>query len=590
MPRPQRKKRFPPSSSDNKDIIGVNGGIGNQVVESDTIGQKALNLLFPGRKAISEYDARNVDLPAQTAGYFGDYGDQVVDPVQHVFAMTTDEDKLIHQLPVDRVSKYGFLDAMALDPTIESAVQMHIAHALSADLNSGQIIKIESSTDAENEFVKELKETFESDFNEKIRTWAFPAAIYGVNYLRVYSEPGVGVTHIRDDFYTHPRHLREYEHSGRLAGFTSAYQGTQKTVTLMPPWSFVSVKIPYNRKDYVVEPYRVDAKNVDISNDDYSQESMVETQNYGTSLIETAYGPWFDLMEAILSLNMSRKNAARLERLIGVNMGRLDPVRSAKYLNAITSQMKKADKEMARRSLRKGFVQTVLNHIIPIWGDSKGRLDINSLQGTPDINGLEDVFFHVKRLGSALGIDPSLLGFGDMMQGGLGEGGWFRVSVIAAMKAQQLRSAIRTTCDRIMDIHVAQKTGKIFLPGQKPWKIVFNSVSTAMEREERENMEGRANLVSLIVGSVAGMDQEFSHMKRSAFYNYLFTDILKMDEQKFKEAFPEALVDKPPEQPKDEDGGNGGGGGGNPFESLDEEKIKTMVFEAIGNFYEKTEV
>lgn len=547
----------------------------------DTVGSKALDLLFPGRKAISDYDARNVDLPAQTAGFFGDYGDQIIDPVQHVFALTTDEDKLIHQLPVDRVARYGFLEAMATDPTIESAIQMHLAHALSADLNSGQILKIESVTDAEDAFVKELKETFEETLNQDIRSWAYPAAVYGVNYLRVYSEQGVGVTHVRNDFYTHPRHIREYEQSGRLAGFTSAYQGTQKQVALMPPWTMVAVKIPYWRKDAVVEPYRVDAKNVDISDNDFASESMIETQNYGFSLIETAYGPWFDLMEAILSMNMSRKNAARLERLIGVNMGRLDPVRSAKYLNTITSQMKKADKEMSRRSLRKGFVQTVLNHIIPIWGDSKGRLDINSLQGTPDINGLEDVFFHVKRLGGALGVDPSLLGFGDLLQGGLGEGGWFRVSVIAAMKAQQLRNAIRTSVDKIFDIHIAQKTGKVFLPGQKPWKIVFNSVSTAIEREERENMEGRANLMSMIVGSVAGMDQEFSKMKRSAFYNYLFTDILKMDEQKFKDAFPESIVDKPPENPEENKSG------GNPFESVGDDKFKTMVFEAIENYYKE---
>lgn len=583
MPFPPRKKKKSPTEPQDN---GTGDIIQQEAPQTATIGQKALEILFPGRKAITDQDARNVDLPAQTSGYFGDYGDQVIDPVQHVFALTTDEDKLIHQLPVDRISKYGFLDAMSTDPTIECAIQSHIAHALSADLNSGTILKIESSTDAENTIVKELKETFEEELNSKIRSWAYPAGIYGVNYLRVYSEPGVGVTHIRDDYYTHPRHIREYEQSGRLAGFTSAYQTTQKTVTLMPPWSVVAVKIPYWRKDSVVEPYKVNAKIVDMGSDDFNSESMVETQNYGASLIETAYGPWFDLMEAVLSMNMSRKNAARLERLIGVNMGRLDPIRSAKYLNTITAQMKKADKEMARRSLRKGFVQTVLNHIIPIWGDQKGRLDINSLQGTPDINGLEDVLFHVKRLGSALGVDPSLLGFGDLLQGGLGEGGWFRVSIIAAMKAQQIRTAVRQSIERIFNIHLAQKYGKIFLPGQKPWRIVFNSVSTALEREERDNLESRANLVSLIVGAVAGMDQTFDRVNRPAFYNYLFTDILKMDEQKFKEAFPDDLLNKKIET--DQGGGFGGGaGGGAPFESdMSEDKVKSMIYETINQFYQ----
>ena len=54
----------------------------------------------------------------------------------------------------------------------------------------------------------------------------------------------------------------------------------------------------------------------------------------------------------------------------------------------------------------------------------KGGIQIDTVQGTPDINGLEDVLFHVKRLGSAVGVAPSLLGFGDMLSGGLGDGGF----------------------------------------------------------------------------------------------------------------------------------------------------------------------
>lgn len=49
----------------------------------------------------------------------------------------------------------------------------------------------------------------------------------------------------------------------------------------------------------------------------------------------------------------------------------------------------------------------------------------------------------MKRLGGALGVDPSLLGFGDMLSGGLGDGGFFRVSVLAAVKANLIRAAIR---------------------------------------------------------------------------------------------------------------------------------------------------
>lgn len=557
------------------------------------VGNKALELLFPGRRGITNFEERSVDLPATAAGYFdGFVGGEYLDPVQNVFSATSDDEKLIHQLPTERIAKYPFLEVMAEDPTIDSALKMHIAHALSAKDDTGEVISIESTTDSEDPIVKDLRDTFKDMINKNAQTWAYTAGLLGVSYARVYGEQGKGVTHVRNDFYTHPRFMREYTKAGSTAGFACSYQQGSGPIRLMPPWSFVSFKIPYWRRKETVEPFRIDSTPIDISSDDWINESMTETQNYGTSIIETAYGPWFDLMEAILSLNMSRKNAARLERLIGVNTGRLDPMRASKYLNNISKSIQKANKDMATKSLKRGFVQTVLNHIIPIFGDTKGRLDINTLQGTPDIQGIEDVDFHVKRLGSAVGIDPSLLGFGEMMSGGLGDGGFFRMSIIAAIKAQMLRTAIRDGIERMFEIHVAYKHGKVFLPGQKPWRIMFNSVSTSMEREARENMEGRVNIALALAGLPQLIDPNMSRVDARAMANFLMTDIMKIDEEKFKGMWPKDLSDKADEAAKNNpEGGDGAGGaGGGFFESagvgvVGSEGFKKAVYEILEEFY-----
>ncbi len=315
----------------------------------------------------------------------------------------------------------------------------------------------------------------------------------------------------------------------------------------MPPWSFVGFEIPHWKSVSTLEPTTVGLRPVDLSQDNYADEAMVESQEYGSSLIETGYQPWLDLLDAICSLNASRRNAARLERIIGVSTGRLDPEKAAKYLNTISAQIIQTDKAITARSLRKGFVQTVINRIFPMFGE-KGRMDVNTVQGTPDINGLEDVLFHVKRLGGALGVDPSMLGFGDFLSGGLGDGGFFRVSVMAAMKASALRLAIQNGIQRLCEIHVAYKHNKIFLDGNQPWRIVFNSVSTALEREEQENLEARTNIASSLSGIVATLDQEFSTTDRRAFLNFLWTHILKKDEESFKLVFPEG---KQAEQPQE---------------------------------------
>lgn len=505
----------------------------------------AFDGLYLGFSAVDAREAGMVDLPGSAAAYFpvGAVGGGIATAdqgnAQGVFS--SEEAHLVRQLPRERQARYLALEIMAEDPTIDCAIKMHMAHALSARSDTGQVVSIESVTDDKDPIVNDLRDTLQARINRELNEWGYNAAVYGAHYVRVYGEPQKGITNIRSDYYTHPRFVKKFEKAGQLAGFTTTYQGTtgvHSQIRLMPPWSFVGFEIPQWKNASNTEPVNIGVVPVDLSSDDYAAEAMVESQEYGSSLIETAYQPWLDLLDAICSLNASRRNAARLERLIGVSTGRLDPEKAAKYLNLISSQILNTDREIAKQSLRRGFVQTVINRLVPMWGD-KGRMEINTVQGTPDINGLEDVLFHVKRLGGALGVDPSMLGFGDFLSGGLGDGGFYRVSIMAAMKANFLRQAIQNGVQRLCEIHVAYKHKKIFLAGQQPWRIVFNSVSTALEREEQENLEARTNVAGSLAGIIATLDQEYTTTDRRALMNFLWTHVLKKDEESFKEVFPE---------------------------------------------------
>jgi len=458
-------------------------------------------------------------------------------------ATASDDDAITLGLfPKNRLAKYSVLDAMAKDPTIDSAIKMHVAHALSADPHTGEIVSIESTADEDDPIAIDLRDTFKTIINQNCHSWAYNAAKYGCWFARVYGAQNTGVSLLRSDFYTHPRFNMMYERAGQLVGFTSAYQGpTSAGVRLMEPWKFIAFKIPHWPADASMEPVRYEERPFDIASDDYQSEGLVESQHYGQSLIETAFHPWLDLLDAIQSLNMSRKNAARLERLVGVNTGKLTPQKAALYLNTVAKQLQKTEKRKAADSFRRGFIQTAINRLIPIWGDGKGRLEISTVEGNPNIESLADIEFHIKRLGSAVGVDPALLGFGEMLAGGLGDGGFFRVSILAAIKASLLRMAIKTGLERLFDIHVAYKYGKAFLPGQKPWRIMFNSVSSAMEREEAENRESRANFAMLVGQLIQTLDPEMKGYDPNAMNNWVYTDLLQMDEEKFKLVFSKNL-------------------------------------------------
>lgn len=525
--------------------------------DADPGKEKKLSLfrrLFPGfDRARNESSSDIVDMPSQ-GDVLGShpFGEALLHAQGLLPDGTTEasaeDDQLLGVLPRERLARYAVYADMVTDPTISSAIALHVSQALSAKTATGEIIGIESTSDKDDPIVNDLRDTFKDWINARCQEWAYNAASMGVWYVRPYGAPGKGIEHIRSDYYTHPRFIKEYEHGGRLAGYTHAYQNPAREgrVQVIEPWKFVAFKLPKWHTQGEIEPTRYDVDTFDIRDDDCYREELVEAQNYGDSLLRTAYQPWYDLQQAILSLNMSRRNAARLERLVGVQTGKLSPVKAAQYLNTVSSRLKKANEAHARQSLSKGFVQTIVNHLIPIFGD-RGRLDISTIEGSPNIEGLEDVKFHVNRLGGAMGADPSLLGFGDMLSGGLGEGGYFRLSIMAALKSEAIRRAIHDGIEELFCIHCAFKHGKYFLPGQRPWRLVFNSISTATEREEAENMQGRINLATMIAQTVQLIDPEFSKCDFPAVANYLFTDVLKVDEEKFKAMFPARLPMPEPE-------------------------------------------
>ena len=529
-----------------------------QEAASPSKAGRALTAIYPGWGMVEERESLMVGLPASASAYFsgGLRGGVDTNHDGGILGSATSSDaaQITHVLPEDRSARYAVLRLMAKDPTIDSAIKMHIANALSARTDSGESVFISPAEGAgEDKIVDDLRATLMPFIKKDLNEWARKAAVYGSCFARVYGAQGIGIQNIRCDYYTHPRFIQKFEKGGRLAGYTTTYQGTNQAnqrLRLMPPWSFVGFEIPEWWDCEDIEPINVGGIPVDLAMEDAAIEGLVESQEYGTSLIATAYGPWMDLLDAICSLKMSRRNAARLERMVGVNTGKLDPERAAHYLDMVAERISNATADVERQSWLRGNVQTVVNHYVPIFGE-KGGLQIDAVQGTPDINGLEDVMFHIKRLGSAIGVDPALLGFGDLLSGGLGDGGFFRVSVMAATKANLLRHALKNGIQKLCELHVAYKFGKVFLPGNYPWTIQFNSVSSAIEREEQEALESRTNALSGLVGILATIDQDFQTLDKRELFKEIFLK-LHFSEDSFEAICPEGK-NSDPTPPEDEE-------------------------------------
>lgn len=187
----------------------------------------AFHGLYPGYAAVDAREAGMVDLPGGAVAYFPaaqpDAG-TTSGGANSLGVYASEESKLVRRLPQERMARYAALEIMAEDPTIDSAIKLHMAHALSARSDTNQVISIESITDDKDPIVNDLRNSLQTRINRELNEWAYNAAVYGASYVRVYGARGKGITNIRSDYYTHPRFIKKFEKAGQLAGYTTTYQ------------------------------------------------------------------------------------------------------------------------------------------------------------------------------------------------------------------------------------------------------------------------------------------------------------------------------------------------------------------------------
>ncbi len=446
----------------------------------------------------------------------------------------------LKRLPADRFLRYHIFKEMEEDSTLSAAAELHLSHALSTPSNGGLAVYLHPKDESEVEYVNTLNREVIEPIVDQIMNWCYTMVVYGVAYVRPYVEQGKGITHFEANYYTLPNQIREYERSGQLAGFTSEYLKERQTgeqVRLAEPWALIPLKMPMYRPDMDVEPVNYSGQAYSLYSDAYGRKP-IETQNYGTSLFQTSYESWTMLRQSIAALGASRVNASLIDRLITANTDGLDASRAAEYINMVATQLQQDRQEVVNKSQKTGILPTVMNTLIPVLGGAKGGLSIDTFTTDPNISHIEDIMFHLKRLAGTLGVDPSMLGFGDLLSGGLGEGGFFRTSIQSALRANQIRAAVSKFIKRAIDIHTIFRDGKVWRDEDAPFEIRFNSINTAVALEQQQAQESRANYAS-ILATVLDMIENSPIGKSDELKTHMYTSVLELDPELAKKAIAE---------------------------------------------------
>jgi len=427
---------------------------------------------------------------------------------------------------------------MAQSPTVSAALAIHIWHALAPDLK-GECFKYVPK-DANDKDAQKLCDELNADLQAKLKVLlpsvALLMCIYGVAYVRPHAEAGKGIVSFESSYHPLPCFVSEFTAGGQPAGYAGEYllDPVTKRRILAYPWDLLTFKNPMwtpSRNEIPTEHgYNLLTK--------LENAPLMENLNRGTSFLEHSLVPWNNLNAALASLKCTRNNAAKVDRLIAIATGNLDPANGARFINNLGVHMKRNQDAIASMALNGSVMPSVMNHFIPVSGDGRGGITIDTQQTPSDINGIQDVLFHLKTLAGSLGVDATMLGWADQMSGGLGEGGWLQTSIQAAQRAEWIQMAANRFLMDTAAVHMAWKRNQSW-PEDAPYKVEFNSLNTAIEEKESQEREGRANMVSGLVSTLIEIAESPQMANSDTLHQYLFTDVMKMSPALVEQIFDE---------------------------------------------------
>jgi hypothetical protein len=287
----------------------------------------------------------------------------------------------------------------------------------------------------------------------------------------------------------------------------------------------------------------------------------------GGSFLDGAELPWSRFNAAWSGLTGQRVQASIKESFVTVQQEGMTKEQSKRLRDRLKTLYEARNTFISEAVAAGQAIYQALIHFIPVHTEKQMvRLEASGPESGAGAQSftVEDVMMDARLLAGALGHDLSMLGFSDQLSGGLGDGGFFRVSAQAAERARALRSAMIECFDHILEVHLLKKHGISFDGQKKPWQIQFYSGISALETERQKTKLDAMNSGSIMVQMFTQLRDLGLDEKAIAHFLENEAGADSTDAELYARAIKAA---KPPEPPGGFGGGDGdfGGGAASPF-------------------------
>ncbi len=447
---------------------------------------------------------------------------------------------------------YEKWSTMEADAICSSALMLLVTTALGGHETTGQMVFIEKNTKYQDDkrmavMVDEIAEDLTGLFNRVAYTVAYTGASFGDSYARIYSNAR-GVTDLYIDEMVRPPLVQPFERGSRTVGY-AVYVG-DRNFERLDVSQLARLKMP--RTQWVPQNGVIEkSMRIAITEDDPDNLPIMPAMA-GGSLLHNAEESYDNLVASLMGLVGQRWMDSIDEKMLSVNLESMTTDQQDKFVGSIVKMLKRS-KELAENAVKGGRpVMERIRHIIPVFNEKQvTQIDsANAQSGRSGSISIDDVILHARLMSGAIGVDLSMLGFADQLSGGLGDGGFFRVSAQAAERARVIRTALADFFNDIIDIHTLKRYGVVFPANNRPWMINFYGSISALEAEKQRSKVDGANAGILLAQAI----QMYKDMGCTA---EILEDILSkeflLDEEQAK-MYAKILGVKPPEQPEGSEG------------------------------------
>ena len=468
----------------------------------------------------------------------------------------------------DRLNIYLKYQGMLNDPVISSAMRLHVTAALGGHESKGQMVFIEAKPEAKKnardaKLVEELARDLQPLFDRIAPTVCMNGCTFGDAYGRMYVSRGVGVRDVYVDELVYPPLIQAYERANTTVGY--AVSTGVRFIERLTVVQMARLKMP--RMMWIPQHKVVEkAHRVTLLTDEIEDLPAVPAM-VGGSFLDGAEVAYEKFSAAWAGLVGQRVQSSINESIITVQNGGMTKEQSTFFKKALKTMLANRNAFIQKVVAAGQAVHQGLYHFLPVFNEKQiARIEGTGSAGPAAPFTIEDVMMHARFLAGALGMDLSLLGFSDQLSGGLGDGGFFRVSAQTAERSRAIRSAFSEFLEHIIRVHVLYKYGIDYTGEEVPWTINYYSGISALETERQKTRSEAMNSAALMV-------QVFDGLKGLGLSEESMAHIMEhemgLDAAEAKIYAKAIATAKPPDDGAGGFGGPGGGGfGSDPVEPV----------------------